>query len=99
MLGRDGANDRHVALAELVLQVRGALWVQLIRNNSRTSRDERASYLFRSGTDVDIRVTGNDASACDAARPTTTELMPPPPWPADGWHGGPSQWSKSSVRS
>jgi hypothetical protein len=91
-IGRVGANDRHVALIELIPQVRGALGMQLIRNNARTGRDERASYRSSSRTDVENKVTGNDASVCDdAARPTTIELMPPPPWPADRGHGGPSR--------
>jgi hypothetical protein len=78
-------------LIELIPQVRGALWMQLNRNNARTGRDERASYRSGSRTDVENKVTGNDASVCDdAARPTTIELMPPRPWPADRGHGGPS---------
>ena len=86
-IGRVGANDRHVALIELIPQVRGSRWMQLNRNNERAGRGERAS----SRTDVENKVTGNDASVCDdAARPTTIELMPPPPWPADRGHGGPS---------
>jgi hypothetical protein len=90
-IGRVGANDRHVALIELVPQVRGALWMQLNRNNARTGRDERASYCSSSRTDVENKVTGNDAIVCDdAGRPTTIELMPPPPWPADRGHSGPS---------
>jgi hypothetical protein len=65
--------------------------MQLNRNNARTGRDERASYRSSSRTDVENKVTGNDASVCDdAARPTTIELMPPPSWPADRVHGGPS---------
>jgi hypothetical protein len=88
---RVGANDRHVALIELIPQVRGALWMQLNRNNARTGGDERASYRSSSRTDVENKVTRNDASVCDeATRPTTIELMPPPPWPADRGHGGPS---------
>jgi hypothetical protein len=80
-IGRVGANDRHVALIELVTQ------------------DERASYRPSSRTDVENKVTGNDASVCDdAARPTTIELTPPPPWPADRGHGGPSPCSKSRAR-
>ena len=90
-IGRVGANDRYVALIELIPQVRGALWMQLNRNNARTGRDERAGYRSSSRTDVENKVTGNDASVCDdAARPTTIELMPPPPWHADRGHGGPS---------
>ena len=90
-IGRVGANDRHLALIELIPQVRGALWMQLDRNNARTGCDERASYRPCSRTDVEDKITGNDASVCDdAARPTTIELMPPPPWPADRGHGGPS---------
>ena len=90
-IGRVGANGRHVALIELIPRVRGALWMQINRNNVRSSRGERASYRASSRTDVENKVTGNDASVCDdAARPTTIELMPPPPWPADRGHGGPS---------
>lgn len=90
-IGRVGANDRHVALIELIPQVLGALWMQLNRNNSCTGRDESASYRSSSRADVENKVTGNDASVCDdAACPTTIELMPPPPWPADRGHGGPS---------
>lgn len=89
--GRVGSNGRHVALIELIAQVRGALWMQLNRNNARTGRDERASYRSNPRTDVENKVTGNDVSVCDdAARPTTIELMPPPPWPADRGHDGPS---------
>ena len=91
-IGRVGANDRHVALIELIPQVRGALWMALNRNNARTGRGESASYRSNSRTDVENKVTGNDAGVCDdAARPTTIELMPPPPWPADRGHGGPSR--------
>src|ERR1035441_2439251 len=54
-IGRVGANDRHIALIELVPQVRGALWMQLNRNNARTGRDERASYRSGSRTDVEDR--------------------------------------------
>jgi hypothetical protein len=87
-IGRVGANDRHIALIELIPQVRGAQWMQLDGHNARTGRNERASYRTSSCTDVENKVTGNDASVChDAARPTTIELMPPPPWPADGGHG------------
>ena len=43
-IGRVGANDRHVALIELIPQVRGALWMQLNGNNARTGR-ERAREL------------------------------------------------------
>jgi hypothetical protein len=90
-IGGIGANDRHVALIELIPQVRGALWMQLNRNNARTGRDERASDRSSPRTDVENKVTGNDASVCDdAARPTTIELMPPPPRPADRGHGEPS---------
>jgi hypothetical protein len=99
-IGRVGANGRHVALIELIPQVRGALWMQLDRINARTGRDERASYRSSCRTDVENKVTGNDASVCDdAARPTTMALMPPPPWPADRRHGGPSPCSKSWVRA
>lgn len=90
-IGRVGANDRHVALIELIPQARGALWMQLNRNNACTRRGEGASYRASSRTDVENEVTRNDASVCDdAARPTTIELMPPPPWPADRGHGRPS---------
>jgi hypothetical protein len=65
--------------------------MQLDRHDVRASGDESASYRTGSRTDVENQVTGNDASVChDAARPTTIELMPPPPWPADCGHGGPS---------
>jgi hypothetical protein len=95
-IGGVGANDRHVELTELIPQVRGALWMQLNRDNARTGRGERTSYRSSPRTDVEDKVTGNDASVCDdAARPTTIELMPPPPWPADRGHGGPSPCSKS----
>ena len=98
-IGRVGVNDRHVASIEHFPQVRGALWVQLNRDNARTGRDERTSYRSSSRTDVENKVTGNDAGVCDdAARPTTIELMPPPRWPADRGHGGPSPRSKSWVR-
>jgi hypothetical protein len=90
-IGCVGANDPHVALMELIPQVRGALWMQLNRHNARTGRDEGASYRSGSRTDIENEVTGNHASVCDdAAGPTTIELMPPPPWPADRGHGGPS---------
>jgi hypothetical protein len=90
-IGPVGANDRHVALIELISQVPGALRMQLNRHNARTRRHERASYRSSSRTDVENKVTGNDASVCnDAARPTTIELMPPPPWAADRGHGRPS---------
>jgi hypothetical protein len=90
-IGRVGANDRHVALMELSPQVRGAPWMQLNRNNARSGGDEGASYRSGSRTDIENKVTGNDASVCDdAARPSTIELMPPPPWPADRGHGAPS---------
>ena len=65
--GRVGANDRHVTLIELIPQVRGALWMQLNRNNARTGGDERTSYRSSSRTDVENKVTGNDASVCDEA--------------------------------
>jgi hypothetical protein len=42
-IGGVGANDRHVASIELIPQVRGALWMQLNRNNARSGCDERAS--------------------------------------------------------
>ena len=73
-------NDRHVALIEPIRQVRRVLWRQLDRNDARVGSDKRASYRFSSRTDVENKVTRNDASVCDdAARPTTIELMPPPP--------------------
>jgi hypothetical protein len=79
-IGRVGANDLRVALIELIPQVRGARWMQLNRNNARTGRGERASYRSSSRTDVENKVTGNDASVSDdAACPTTIELMPSPP--------------------
>jgi len=90
-IGRVGANDRHVTLIELIPQVRGALWMQLNRNNTRTGRDKRAGYRSSSRSDVENKVIGNDASVFDdAAHPSTIELMPPPPWPADRGHGEPS---------
>jgi hypothetical protein len=90
-IGRVSANDRHVAFIELIPQVRGPLWVQLDRDYARTSGGERASYRSSSRSDVKNQVTGNDAGVSDdAARPTTIELMPPPPWPADRGHGGSS---------
>jgi len=90
-IGRVGPNDRHLGLIELIPQVRGAVWMQLDCNNARTGGDERAGYRSCSRTDVENKVTGDYASVCDeAARPTTIELMPPPPWPADRGHGGPS---------
>ena len=56
--------------------------MQLNRYNAGAGSDESASYRSGSRTDVDNKVTGNDASVCDdAERPTTIELMPPPPWP------------------
>jgi hypothetical protein len=98
-IGRVCANDRHVALMEPIPQVRGALWMQLNRNNGRTGGDERARYRSGSRTDIENKVTGYYASVCDdAARPTTIELMPPPPWPTDRGHGGPSPSSTSWVR-
>ena len=90
-IGHVSANDCHVALIELIPQIRGALWMQLNRNNPRSRSGECASYRSSSRTDVEDEVTGDDASVCDdAVRPTTIELMPPPPWPADRGHGGPS---------
>jgi hypothetical protein len=90
-IGRVSANDRHLALIELLPQIRGPVWMQLDRNNARTGRDECASYRTRSRTDVEDEITGNDTSVCDdAARPTTIELMPPPPRSADRGHDGPS---------
>lgn len=90
-IGRVGAHDRHVALIELIPQVGGALWMQLNGNNAGTGGGEGASHRSSARTDVEHKVTGNDASICDdAARPTTIELMPPPPWPADRGHDGPS---------
>lgn len=90
-IGRIGANDRHVVLIELISQIRGTLWMQLNGHNPRVGRDERTSDRSSSGTDVENEVTGNDASVGnDAACPTTIELVPPPPWPADGGHGEPS---------
>jgi hypothetical protein len=87
-IGRVGANDRHVALIELIPQVRGALWMQFNGNNARTGGGEGASYRSSSCTDIEHKVTGNDASVCDdAARPSAIELMPPPPRPANGGHG------------
>ena len=65
--GGVGANDRHVALTELIPQVRGALWMQFNRNDARTGGDERASYRSSSRTDVENKVTGNDAGVCDEA--------------------------------
>jgi hypothetical protein len=95
-VGRVGANDRHGALIELVPEVRGALWMQLDRDNARAGRDESASYRSSSRTDVENKVTGNHPSICDdAARRASIELMPPPPWPADRGHGGPSPCSKT----
>lgn len=89
-IGRVGANDRHGPSIELLPQVGSALWMQLNRNNVRTGCDQRASYRSSSRTDVEDKLTGNDTSVCDdAARPTTIELMPPPPWPAVRGHGGP----------
>lgn len=71
-IGGIGANHRHVARVELVPQVRGALWMQLDRNDSRTRCDERASYGSSSRPDVENKVTPNNASVRDdAARPTT----------------------------
>jgi hypothetical protein len=65
--------------------------MQFNRNNVRAGRDECTGYRSSSRPDVENKVTGNDASVCDdAAGPTTIELMPPPPWPADRGHGGPS---------
>lgn len=90
-IGRIGAHDRHVASIELIPQVRGTLWMQLDRDDARSDGGERAGYRSAPRTDVENKVTGNDASVCDdAAGPTTIELMPPPPWPADRGHGGPS---------
>jgi hypothetical protein len=90
-IGRVGANDRHLALIELIPQGGSALGMQLHGNNARTGGDEGARYRSCSGADVENKVTGNDASVCDdAARPLIIELMPPPPWPAYGGHGGPS---------
>jgi hypothetical protein len=43
-LGRIGANDRHHALIEVIPQIRGALWMQLNRDNARAGRDQRGSY-------------------------------------------------------
>jgi hypothetical protein len=98
-IGRVGANDRQVALTELFPQVRGAPWMQLNRGNGRHGRGRRASYRSSSCTDIENKVTGNNASVCnDPARPTTIELMPPPPWPADRRHGGPSPSRKSWVQ-
>jgi hypothetical protein len=72
--------------------------MQLNRNDERAGRDERASYRSSSGTDVENKVSGSDTSVCDdAARPAAIELMPAPPWPADGGHGGPSPCSTSWV--
>ncbi len=51
-IGRVGANDRHVALIELIPQVRGALCMQLNRNNTRTGSGECVSYRSSSRTDV-----------------------------------------------
>jgi hypothetical protein len=79
-IGSIGGNDRHGAWIEVIPQVRGALWMQLNGDNVRAGRDEGASYRSSSRTDVEDKVTGHDASVCDnAARPTTIELMPPPP--------------------
>jgi hypothetical protein len=97
-IGRVGTNDPHVASIELTSQVGGALWMQLNRDDARPGRDERSSYRSSSGTDVENQVSRGDASVCDdAMRPTAIELMPPPSWPADGGHGGPSPCSTSWV--
>jgi hypothetical protein len=97
-IGRVSANDRHVAFIEPTPQVRSALWMQPNRDHAHAGRDERARYRSSSGTDVENKVSGSDASVCDdAARPTAIELMPPPPWPADYGHGGPSPCSTSWV--
>ena len=53
--------------------------MRLNRNDPRAGRDERASYRSSSGTDVENKVSGSDASVCDAARPAAIELMPAPP--------------------
>jgi hypothetical protein len=72
--------------------------MELNGNDARTGLDECASYRPSSRTDIENKVTGDDASVCDeAASPTTIELVPPPPWPADRGHGGPSPCSMSWV--
>ena len=68
---------------------------QLNRNNECTGRGERASYRSSSCTDVENKVTGKVASVRDD---TTIESMPPPLWPADRGHGGPSPSRKSWVQ-
>jgi hypothetical protein len=46
--------------------------MQLYRDNVGTGRDERSSNRSSSRTDVENKVTGNNASVCDdTARPTT----------------------------
>lgn len=96
-IGRVSANDRYVALIEVISQTRNALWTQLNCNNAYTGRDERTTCRCSSRSDVETKATGNDASACNAARKTTIELMPPPPppWPADRGHGAPSPSNNS----
>ena len=72
--------------------------MQFNGNDARAGRDERVSQRSGSGTDDEDEVSGSDAGVCDeAARPTAIELMPPPPWPADRGHGGPSPCSTSWV--
>jgi hypothetical protein len=98
-IGRVGADDGHVAWIELIPQEGGSLWMQLNGDHPCTGGDERVGYRSSSRTDIENKVTGNHAGVDDeAARPTTIELMPPPPWPAEGGHGGPSPCSKTWLR-
>jgi hypothetical protein len=91
-------NDGHAALTEMTPQISGALWMQLNRDNVCVRRDERLGYWSSSRPDVENKITGKYASISnEAARPATIELMPPPPWPANRGHGGPSPCSKTCV--
>jgi len=90
-VGRVGTDDRHIVSVELMPQVRGSPRVQLERHNPRTGGHERAGDRSGSGTDVEDKVTWDDAGVGDESfRPATIELVPPPPRRAARGHGGPS---------
>jgi hypothetical protein len=95
-IGPVGVYDRHVASIETIPQIPDTMRMQLNGDDARAGRDERPGYGAGSGTNVENKVSRNDAGVRDdPARPTAIELMPPPPWPAGGGHDGPSPCSKS----